>query len=148
MSSATPAAASPVLDEPAMRASDADRHRVERVLQAALGVGMLTLVEVEERLAAVHSARFRHELPPLVVDLPVDDLATSPTPTAGWLARVVALVLHVVATVRATVLAATVRQRVIGGLLVLAALVVTVVALSTGLEMAFSPEDHEHVTGG
>jgi uncharacterized protein (DUF2267 family) len=148
MSSTTPTVTPPVLDEPAVRASDADRHRVERILQEALGAGMLTLEEVEERLAGAHAARFRHDLPPLVRDLPVDELAPGDPSVAGWLPRLLALVVHVLGAVRAAVLTATVRQRVLGGLVVLAAVVVAVVALSAGLETAFSPEDGEHLTGG
>lgn len=148
MSSATPPIPSPMLDEPAMRASDADRHHVERVLQGALGAGMLTLGEVEERLAAVHAARFRHELPPLTADLPVDELASViPAPTAGWLSHLLAVLRHVVTAVRATVLTATVRQRVVVGLVVLAGLAIAIVALTSGLEIAFSPEDGERMMG-
>jgi hypothetical protein len=148
MSSASPTATHPVLDEPAVRASDADRHRTERILQGALGAGMLTLEEVEERLAAAHAARFRHDLPPLLQDLPVDELTPDDTPAAGWLPRLLALVAHALGVVRAAVLTATVRQRVLAGLVVLAAVAVAVVALSAGLETAFSPEDGEHLTGG
>jgi len=40
-----------------MRASDADRERVAKVLHEAMGEGRLTLAEVEERLQAVYAAK-------------------------------------------------------------------------------------------
>ncbi|WNV86798.1 DUF1707 domain-containing protein [Umezawaea sp. Da 62-37] len=54
-----------------VRASDADREAVAGVLNAAVGAGTLTLAEVEERLAAVYAAKYRHDLLPLTADLPV-----------------------------------------------------------------------------
>lgn len=53
-----------------VRASDAERENVARILRAATGQGLLTLAEVDERLAAVYAARYRHELEPLTADLP------------------------------------------------------------------------------
>ncbi|GAB2915769.1 hypothetical protein GCM10027047_11940 [Rhodococcus aerolatus] len=70
----------------APRASHADREHAARVVHTAAGEGMLTLEEAEERLSAVYAARFRHELAPLLSDLPVDDPAATP-PAAGVGAR-------------------------------------------------------------
>ena len=42
-----------------VRTSDAEREQVARVLRAAVGEGMLTLEEGDERLAATYAARFR-----------------------------------------------------------------------------------------
>jgi Domain of unknown function (DUF1707) len=53
-----------------IRASDADRERVARILRAATGEGLLTLEEADERLAAAYAARYVHELGPLTADLP------------------------------------------------------------------------------
>lgn len=53
-----------------VRASDADRERVADILRSAAGAGLLTLSEVDERLAAVYAARFAGELAPLTADLP------------------------------------------------------------------------------
>ena len=53
-----------------VRASDAEREGVARILRAATGQGLLTLAEVDEQLAAVYAARYRHELEPLTTDLP------------------------------------------------------------------------------
>jgi hypothetical protein len=53
-----------------LRASDADRERVAGILRTAAGQGLLTLEEVDERLAAVYAARFVAELAPLTADLP------------------------------------------------------------------------------
>lgn len=55
---------------PGIRASDGEREEVARILRAAAGEGLITLDEADERLAAVYRARFRHELEPLVADLP------------------------------------------------------------------------------
>jgi hypothetical protein len=55
---------------PAVRASDADRERVARILRAAAGEGLLTLDEADDRLAVVYAARCRDQLEPLTADLP------------------------------------------------------------------------------
>jgi uncharacterized protein DUF1707 len=57
---------------PPMRASDAERAEIARALEAATAAGRLTVAEADERLAACYSARYRHELGPLVEDLPTD----------------------------------------------------------------------------
>jgi hypothetical protein len=53
-----------------VRASDAEREAVVRVVQQAGADGRLTLAETEERLAGIYAARFRHELTPFTEDLP------------------------------------------------------------------------------
>ncbi|HZB48248.1 MAG TPA: DUF1707 domain-containing protein [Mycobacteriales bacterium] len=53
-----------------VRVSDADRERVAAILRGAAGQGLLTLAEVDERLAAVYAARYRADLAPLSADLP------------------------------------------------------------------------------
>lgn len=53
-----------------IRACDAEREHVARMLRAAAGEGMLTLSEADERLAALYASRFRSELSPLTADLP------------------------------------------------------------------------------
>lgn len=58
-----------------MRASDSDRERVARVLNAALGEGRLTLGEVDERLVQVYAAKTLGELEPITKDLPEHALA-------------------------------------------------------------------------
>lgn len=60
----------PTLFPPAIRASDAEREEVERLLQVAAGEGRLTPEEAGERLAAARATRFRDELARLVADLP------------------------------------------------------------------------------
>lgn len=59
-----------------MRASDAERAEVARTLEAATAAGRLTVAEADERLAACYAARYRHELTPLLEDLPTDPPAT------------------------------------------------------------------------
>ncbi|MFC5065575.1 DUF1707 SHOCT-like domain-containing protein [Actinomycetospora atypica] len=53
-----------------MRAGDADREAVARVLHEAHGEGRLDLSEVDERLATVYASRTYGELETVVVDLP------------------------------------------------------------------------------
>jgi hypothetical protein len=53
-----------------VRASDADRERVAAILRSAAGQGLLTLAEVDERLAAVYAATHVADLAPLTADLP------------------------------------------------------------------------------
>jgi uncharacterized protein DUF1707 len=53
-----------------VRASDRERERVASILRAAAAEGLLTMPEVDERLAATYAARYRDELEPLTADLP------------------------------------------------------------------------------
>jgi hypothetical protein len=53
-----------------VRASDDERETVARILHLAAGAGMLTLAEVDERLARAYAARTRADLVPLTADLP------------------------------------------------------------------------------
>jgi DUF1707 SHOCT-like domain len=53
-----------------VRASDADRERVAAILRGAAGQGLLTLAEVDERLAEVYAATHVTDLAPLTADLP------------------------------------------------------------------------------
>ncbi|MEV5721709.1 DUF1707 domain-containing protein [Amycolatopsis mediterranei] len=63
----------------AVRCSDAERAETEAALHVAVGEGRLTMAEVEERIARVYAARYRHELAAITADLPpVPDAVT------GW----------------------------------------------------------------
>ena len=53
-----------------IRASNSDRERVASILRAAATEGLLTLDEIDERLASAYGAMYRHELDPLTADLP------------------------------------------------------------------------------
>lgn len=59
-----------------IRASDAERERTATRIREAAAEGRLTMGELEERLSSVYAATLRHELEPLVADLP------APEPTA------------------------------------------------------------------
>jgi hypothetical protein len=59
-----------VTDEPALRASDADRDRVAAVLAEAYASGRLTSLEHADRLEATYRARTMADLVPLTADLP------------------------------------------------------------------------------
>lgn len=63
-----------------MRASDADREKVARVLQQAHGEGRLDLHELDERLAAVYASKTYGDLVPLTADLGVPAPAVLPVP--------------------------------------------------------------------
>lgn len=54
-----------------MRASDADRERVAKILHDAMAEGRLTVPELEKRLDVVYSAKTFAELEPITRDLPV-----------------------------------------------------------------------------
>ena len=128
---------------PALRASDADRERVGQILHHALGTGMLTLAETEERLAVVYAARYLHELGPVTADLP----GSQPQPTSrggGFVARIAALLrwlLVATAGVRAAAVAFAGRHRVLSLVLaVLVGLAMVSTLVMSGAELFFSPE--------
>ena len=54
-----------------LRASDADREKVAKLLHDAMGEGRLTLAELDERLQQAYAAKTLAELVPLTEDLPV-----------------------------------------------------------------------------
>ena len=56
--------------QPDIRASDADRAAVTRILEDAVGQGMLSLDEYTERVDVVLAARTRRDLDTVIVDLP------------------------------------------------------------------------------
>src|SRR5262245_55532579 len=62
-----------------IRASDAERDDVARILKNAAAAGRLSTEEAGERLAQASTARFREELGALIADLP-EDPGNLPTP--------------------------------------------------------------------
>lgn len=54
----------------AVRASDAERERVARMVSDAAGEGRLTLDEAEQRLEHIYAATYRRELDQYIADLP------------------------------------------------------------------------------
>ncbi|WP_210493177.1 DUF1707 domain-containing protein [Patulibacter sp. SYSU D01012] len=77
---------------PALRASDADRHRTAELLQAAGADGRLTVAELDERLDAAYAAVTRDDLQALTLDLVPHDggaplPATSASGTTGAVVR-------------------------------------------------------------
>ncbi|HEX3588389.1 MAG TPA: DUF1707 domain-containing protein [Pseudonocardiaceae bacterium] len=62
-----------------LRASDADRERVAKVLHDAMSEGRLDVNELDERLQSVYQAKTLGDLVPLTADLPVS--ATTPLPS-------------------------------------------------------------------
>jgi hypothetical protein len=55
-----------------LRAADADRERVAKLVQAAGADGRLTLEEIEDRLGAVYAAKYTDELKVFTADLPAE----------------------------------------------------------------------------
>jgi hypothetical protein len=54
-----------------LRASDADRERVAKILHDAMAEGRLSVAELDERLQTVYKSRTLGELVPVTSDLPV-----------------------------------------------------------------------------
>lgn len=67
-------------DAPYLRCSDADRDRAAGVLRDCLGVGRITVEELDDRLDHVYRARTYGELNAVMGDLPEWVEATRPTP--------------------------------------------------------------------
>jgi Domain of unknown function (DUF1707)/Cell wall-active antibiotics response 4TMS YvqF len=62
-----------------LRASDADREQVAKILHDAMSDGRLTIGELDERLQSVYAAKTLGDLVPLTADLPVPGATTLPT---------------------------------------------------------------------
>jgi Domain of unknown function (DUF1707)/Cell wall-active antibiotics response 4TMS YvqF len=63
-----------------LRASDADRERVAKVLHEAMSEGRLTIAELDERLTVVYAAKTLGDLLPPTADLPGTSGVAVPTP--------------------------------------------------------------------
>lgn len=70
--------------ETAVRASDAERERIAKMISAAAGEGRLSIAEADDRLERVYTTRFRHELAEFVTDLPAEEPRTLPGPRIEW----------------------------------------------------------------
>lgn len=68
---------------PALRASDAERDRVEETLKHHYAAGRLDLAELETRVTATHTARTRDQLAALVRDLPPEPEPVPESPAPG-----------------------------------------------------------------
>ncbi|HEV8556404.1 MAG TPA: DUF1707 domain-containing protein [Actinophytocola sp.] len=74
----------PAVPEPhEIRASNADRERVAKILHDAMAEGRLTVGELEERLDQVYAAKTIGELQPLTRDLPVQGTPVAPRAVAA-----------------------------------------------------------------
>jgi hypothetical protein len=83
------------VQQPSVRASDADRERVAAIVSNAVGQGLLTLQEADERLAAVWAARHLADLAPITADLPDGGRRLAPVDLRARAAARAGLVLHV-----------------------------------------------------
>jgi hypothetical protein len=63
-----------------LRASDAERERVARILHDAMAEGRLTVGELDERLQQTYAAKTLGELVPLTADLPITAASVLPSP--------------------------------------------------------------------
>jgi hypothetical protein len=79
-----------------VRASDAEREETAALVRTAADEGRLTIAELDERLGAVYAVRMRHELAPLVADLPSPPAPAGSLPTGSVR---VALAVHLVLVV-------------------------------------------------
>lgn len=75
------------------RVGDRERHVADEHLRAAVGDGVLTLAEYEERAGQLWAARTRREVEALLADLPglQPDVAAPPARTTGGSRRAVAV---------------------------------------------------------
>lgn len=71
-------------DGPALRIGDRERHTADEQLRAAVGDGVLTLQEYDERAAELWQARTRAELDVLVADLPSAGRPVESVPPGTW----------------------------------------------------------------
>lgn len=76
----------PSFDPGKLRASDADREAVAKVLQTAMAEGRLTVAELQERLDTVYASKTLSELEPLTWDLPghTDLVRRPPSAPVGY----------------------------------------------------------------
>ena len=63
----------------AVRASDAERERIAKMISEAAGEGRLSIAEADDRLERVYTTKFRHELAAFVSDLPAGASDSGPT---------------------------------------------------------------------
>ena len=89
------------LQDPPMRASDADRLATVRVLQDADVRGLLTPDEADQRMATAFATVHLRDLGPLTADLPPAQPAGVPAP--GWRPLALMAVAQVRASLRDTV---------------------------------------------
>lgn len=146
------AAATPPVPEPAvgpaLRASDADRNHVAQVVQEALGAGMLTLAEAEDRLAAVYAARFRDALLPLTEDLSLGQptLGSHSGAVPRHLVDAMHHLLAASALLRTAAFTVLARHRVMSAMLVLlGGVLIASVLMGTAAEM-YLPEQSPGLT--
>ncbi|MBI5336709.1 MAG: DUF1707 domain-containing protein [Mycolicibacterium rufum] len=76
-------------EQPELRISDADRTAVSRLLERAVGQGMLSLDEYTERVDAVLAARTRRDLDAVIADLPLNaQPAAQPQEVRSWMSSI------------------------------------------------------------
>ena len=68
-----------MVEDPSLRAGDADRDAAAAALREAYAQGRITQDELEQRLDGVHAAKTYGELAPITSDLP----AVHPRPTVA-----------------------------------------------------------------
>jgi uncharacterized protein DUF1707 len=71
------------MNENQVRASDAERERIAKMVNDAAGEGRLSLPEAEERLTRIYETTYRHELSEYVADLPAEQRRPGPAVPTG-----------------------------------------------------------------
>ena len=130
---------------PRLRASDADRAAMVVRLQEAVGRGLLTLDEGDERIAAAFGARYVDDLAPLTADLPAP--APAGPQAVGWRQLGESFVAQLRHELQATA-SSGVRSRrfAVSALAVLLFVLLVVAFVGTVLHGVAGPGDfHEHV---
>ncbi|MDT7641749.1 MAG: hypothetical protein QOC83_6037 [Pseudonocardiales bacterium] len=98
-----------------IRASDAEREQTADLIRQAAAEGRLTMAELEERLTTTYGARLRHELPPLVADLPAPPRSTPAGPESRRLSSWDRAALGLHAALVAALVVAVLARWVAGG---------------------------------
>jgi hypothetical protein len=98
-----------------IRASDGEREQTADLIRQAAAEGRLTMAELEERLTTTYGARLRHELPPLVVDLPAPPRPTPAGPESRRLSSWDRAALGLHAALVAALVVAVLTRWVAGG---------------------------------
>ena len=127
-----------------LRASDADRAAVVARLQQAVGRGLLSLQEGDERMAAAFAARYVDELSALFADLPAP--APPGPPAVGWRRLGESLVTQLRYEVHATASSGLRSRRFLVSLVAVVLFVALVLAVAGALLHGVADPDayHQH----
>jgi Domain of unknown function (DUF1707) len=95
--------------DPGLRASDDDRRRIIAALERHTTEGRLSLDEFSDRVGSAYAATTHGELARLTRDLPLEDAAGSPHPSASQRQLLAALFLAALTIALLAIVFATLR---------------------------------------